>query len=182
MSVISCLLSIVGIDPSLLQDAKSGLFEKKWLILAILDGDKPSKSGKDPPLGRVVINLADYVADDDRATMAFTVAANQAISAQVGECKLLVTLGYCNKGISACLAFSKTIFWWREKFTRLSKMCRSDLQLHAYLKDCTRLAMKALIFREYLVGLPLSVEAHKDKLKTCYRHAGAGARASLPCL
>ena len=78
----------------LLQDSKTGLYEKKWLILAILDGEKSSKAGKEPPLGRVVINLADYVAEDDKATMAFTVAANQGISAQVGECKLLVTLGY----------------------------------------------------------------------------------------
>lgn len=76
-----------------MQDPKSGLFEKKWLILAIHDGEKTSRAGKEPPLGRVVINLADYIADDDRATMAFTVAANQAISGQVGECKLLVTVG-----------------------------------------------------------------------------------------
>lgn len=75
------------------QDPKTGLFEKKWLILAIHDSDKPGKAGKEPPLGRVVINLADYVAEDERATMAFTVAANQAISSQVGECKLLVTVG-----------------------------------------------------------------------------------------
>lgn len=76
-----------------MQDPKTGLFEKKWLILTILEGEKSGKAGKEAPLGRVVINLADYVAEDDKATMAFTVAANQAVSAEVGECKLLVTLG-----------------------------------------------------------------------------------------
>ena len=76
-----------------MQDPKTGLFEKKWLILTILEGERSGKAGKETPLGRVVINLADYVADDDRATMAFTVAANQAVSTEVGECKLLVTLG-----------------------------------------------------------------------------------------
>lgn len=76
-----------------MQDPKTGLFEKKWLILTVLEGEKSGKAGKEAPLGRVVINLADYVAEDDKATMAFTVAANQAVSAEVGECKLLVTLG-----------------------------------------------------------------------------------------
>ena len=58
-----------------------------------MDGDKGGKTGKDP-LGRVVINLADYAADDDKATMSFTVAANKVISSDVGECKMLITLGY----------------------------------------------------------------------------------------
>jgi hypothetical protein len=74
------------------QDPKTGVFEKKWLILAIMDGEKGGKSNKEP-LGRVVINLADYASEDDRATMAFTVAANQSVSQDVGECKLLITLG-----------------------------------------------------------------------------------------
>jgi len=75
-----------------MQDPKTGVFEKKWLILAIMDGDKAGKASKEP-LGRVVINLADYASEDDKATMAFTVAANQAVSQVVGECKLLITLG-----------------------------------------------------------------------------------------
>ena len=78
-----------------LQDPKAhggsgGAFEKKWLILAIMDNDRGSNK---EPLGRVVINLADYAADDDRATMSFTVAASKAISSDVGECKMLITLG-----------------------------------------------------------------------------------------
>ena len=54
-----------------------------------MDGAGKSKD----PLGRVVINLADYAADDDRATMSFTVAANKIISTDVSECKMLITLG-----------------------------------------------------------------------------------------
>jgi hypothetical protein len=45
------------------------------------------------PLGRVVINLADFAAEDGRATQAFVVACSKAISAAVGEAKLLVTIG-----------------------------------------------------------------------------------------
>jgi len=74
------------------QDPKTRGYEKKWLILNIMDGEKGGKASKEP-LGRVVINLADYASDDEKATMAFTVAANQTISQGVGECKLLITLG-----------------------------------------------------------------------------------------
>lgn len=78
-----------------LQDPKAqggaGGYEKKWLILSILDGDGSAKAKE--PLGRVVINLADYAADDDKATMSFTVATSKAISSGVGECKMLITLG-----------------------------------------------------------------------------------------
>ena len=73
-------------------DAKAGPlgpFEKKWLVLTIVEYGAKGKA----PLGSVVINLADYAADDGKATMSFTVAASKAISSDVGECKMLITLG-----------------------------------------------------------------------------------------
>ncbi|KAK9805120.1 hypothetical protein WJX72_000185 [[Myrmecia] bisecta] len=76
-----------------------GPFEKKWLILAVLEADGKPK-GKEP-LGRVVINLADYAAMDAQAQMAFTVACNKAISSAVGEAKMLITVGCRSKTASA---------------------------------------------------------------------------------
>lgn len=73
-----------------MQDAHGDGYEKKWLILAIMDGSRANKE----PLGRVVINLADYAAEDDRATMSFTVAVNKALSPDVSESKMLITLGF----------------------------------------------------------------------------------------
>lgn len=71
-----------------------GPFDKKWLMIAVQDlaANKAAAAGKEP-LGRVVINLADFASEDGRATQAFTVACSRSISAAVGEAKLLVTIG-----------------------------------------------------------------------------------------
>lgn len=68
-----------------------GPFDKKWLMLAIQDLE--TKGSAKEPLGRVVINLADFAAEDGRATQAFVVACSRSIAAAVGEAKLLVTIG-----------------------------------------------------------------------------------------
>ena len=43
-----------------------GPFEKKWLMLAVQDLE--ARGGAREPLGRVVVNLADFAAEDGRAT------------------------------------------------------------------------------------------------------------------
>ena len=68
-----------------------GPFEKKWLMLAIQDLE--ARGSAREPLGRVVVNLADFAAEDGRATQAFVVATSRTIAAAVGEAKLLVTIG-----------------------------------------------------------------------------------------
>jgi hypothetical protein len=68
-----------------------GPFEKKWLVLGIVEGD-PKARGKEP-LGRVVVNLADYAAEDARGTQTCTVACRREISSAVGEVKMLITIG-----------------------------------------------------------------------------------------
>ncbi len=70
-----------------------GPFDKKWLMLAVQDLAASKAAAGKEPLGRVVINLADFACEDGRATQAFTVACSRSISAAVGEAKLLVTIG-----------------------------------------------------------------------------------------
>lgn len=70
---------------------KLGPFDKKWLVLGIVEGD-PRQRGKEP-LGRVVINLADFAAEDARGTQTCAVACRRDIAAAVGEVKMLVTVG-----------------------------------------------------------------------------------------
>ena len=70
-----------------------GPFDKKWLMISVQDLDAKQRDKSGEPLGRVVINLSDFAAEDGRMTQAFTVACSRAISAAVGEAKLLVTIG-----------------------------------------------------------------------------------------
>ncbi|CAL5224103.1 g6734 [Coccomyxa viridis] len=70
-----------------------GPFDKKWLMISVQDLDVKQRDKSSEPLGRVVINLSDFAAEDGRMTQAFTVACSRSISAAVGEAKLLVTIG-----------------------------------------------------------------------------------------
>ena len=70
-----------------------GPFDKKWLMISVQDLDVKQRDRGGEPLGRVVINLSDFAAEDGRMTQAFTVACSRSISAAVGEAKLLVTIG-----------------------------------------------------------------------------------------
>ena len=66
-------------------------FEQKWLILSIIEGGSRSKPGV---LGQVVINMADYAADDQQAQQSFVVAvARKDVSNAVGEVRMLATVG-----------------------------------------------------------------------------------------
>ena len=130
-----------------LQEGKSkkgqlGPFDKKWLMISVQDLDVKQRDRGGEPLGRVVINLSDFAAEDGRhdtgvhsrdqqghqrvrgrsqatgdhwvstclrytcspnsgsapctrraVIQAFIVASSKAITAAVGEAKLLVTIG-----------------------------------------------------------------------------------------
>lgn len=77
--------------------------EKKWLVLALHEAAAPGPKGSavpgragasKEPLGRVVVDLADFAAEDGRATRAFAVAfSSPAVKAAVGGSKMLLTIG-----------------------------------------------------------------------------------------
>lgn len=85
------------------QDAR-GLVEKKWLVLALHEAPAPGPKGsavpgragvpKDP-LGRVVLDLADFAAEDGRATRTLAVSfSTPAVKAAAGvPAKMLITIG-----------------------------------------------------------------------------------------
>ena len=89
--------------PFAAQDAR-GQAEKKWLVLALHEAPAPGPKGsavpgragvpKDP-LGRVVLDLADFAAEDGRATRTLAVSfATPAVKAAAGvPAKMLITIG-----------------------------------------------------------------------------------------
>jgi len=84
-------------------------------MVAVQALDAKTAGSSKEPLGRVVINLADFASDDGRATQAFTVACSRSISAAVGEAKLLVTIGYAPPSLF-CMLYSRQhvhtcVFW-----------------------------------------------------------------------
>ncbi len=84
------------------QDAK-GQAEKKWLVMALHEAAAPGPKGSAvpgrtgsprEPLGRVVVDLADFAAEDGRATRALAVAfGSPATKAAVGPAKMTLTIG-----------------------------------------------------------------------------------------
>eukprot|EP00891_Asterochloris_glomerata_P004843 jgi/Astpho2/4843/Aster-05779 len=93
----------IHVSATLFQDTSKGkrppgeeAFEQKWLILSIIEGGSRSKPGV---LGQVVINMADYAADDQQAQQSFVVAvARKDVSNAVGEVRMLATVGCRLKG------------------------------------------------------------------------------------
>ncbi|KAK9830927.1 hypothetical protein WJX81_006480 [Elliptochloris bilobata] len=87
---------------TIFQDAR-GQAEKKWLVLALHEAAAPGPKGSAvpgragvprEPLGRVVVDLADFAAEDGRATRALAVAfSSAAVKAAVGSAKMLLTIG-----------------------------------------------------------------------------------------
>ena len=104
--------SALNLSPSAAQDAR-GQAEKKWLVLALHEAPAPGPKGsavpgragvpKDP-LGRVVLDLADFAAEDGRATRTLAVSfATPAVKAAASvPAKMLITIG-CATG-APCVA------------------------------------------------------------------------------
>ena len=69
---------------------EKGSFDKKWLILAIVEGNT---KGKDP-LGKVVINLSDYASQEDSGTISFTVQLSKSMEPEKIPCRLIVSIEY----------------------------------------------------------------------------------------
>jgi hypothetical protein len=77
--------------------------EKKWLVMALHEAAAPGPKGSAvpgragsprEPLGRVVVDLADFAAEDGRATRALAVAfGSPATKAAVGPAKMTLTIG-----------------------------------------------------------------------------------------
>ena len=90
--------------------------EKKWLVLALHEAAAPGPKGSavpdragasKEPLGRVVVDLADFAAEDGRATRAFAVAfSSPAVKAAVGGSKMLLTIG-----CSSVICYMRTRTW-----------------------------------------------------------------------
>jgi hypothetical protein len=68
--------------------ADAGIFYKKFLVLSVVEGKGRSKD----PLGRVVIDLAEFAADNNQEQHSFEVAALPAITAVVGPPRMLITI------------------------------------------------------------------------------------------
>lgn len=84
------------------------------------------------PLGRVVINLADFASEDGRATQAFTVACSRSISAAVGEAKLLVTIG-CASFCTPSLSYNEGYQGWTGRMYSTWRSCIMSDGLLGYL-------------------------------------------------
>ena len=59
------------------------------MILNIMDGQN-SKAKE--PLGRVVINLADYALQEEPAPISFTVALAKSVASEVDQSKLIISI------------------------------------------------------------------------------------------
>jgi hypothetical protein len=67
-----------------------GPFKKKCVILAILETDANSQAVA--PIGRVVIDLAEYAALDGQELKTFAVACSKSVAAAVGDPQLTITV------------------------------------------------------------------------------------------
>jgi hypothetical protein len=81
-----------------------GPFEQKCVVLAILETDAESRAVT--PLGRVVIDLAEYAALDGQESKAFAVVCSKAVAAAVGVPQLAITVRWVparsHFGVGAC--------------------------------------------------------------------------------